>query len=841
MVTNETNVGGRMPSFRSGVAHVALMTLASLAWTAPASAQDAADDSVVEPADNEIVVTAARIRGSVDVPQAPIAVYDEEEIATFGASSLADLIEQIAPQTGSARGRGSGGPAFLVNGRRINGFREMRNYPPEAIRRVEVLPEETALRYGFSPDQRVVNFILKDNFNSVTADFEYSVPTAGGFATNEQEVSLLRIDGAERINIAFEAEDTSMLTESERGVSTITAAPFTGDALQSDYRSLVADSRDLQLNGSWSRTLGENGTGGEISLSATATRSDSLSLRGLDAVTLEDDAGNSAYRTIYDPSSGFGARLRDTRTEGLEVGTAYNRNIGDWQMTATANWAHGETRTATDASIDTDALQAAVAAGTVAYNASAADLIATGLVGARDTYTATSNTDAVESLVTMTGHPFSLPAGEVAVVLKAGAKWNEIDSSDSRSDDYDTRISRTSGNAGFTLGLPIASRRNDVLSGVGDLSLDLSGGVREVSDFGTLTNGSAGITWGVTPNLDLSASFIYNEEAPTLTQLGAPQIVTSGSTVYDFTTGQTAIVDLLSGGNPDLLAEKQQDWKFALNWDVPVLDRSRVIVEYYDEHSSNVSSSFPVLTQAIEAAFPDRVVRDSAGNLVSIDQRPVTFAETNGRRLRYGFDISDRIAGKDGETGGEGRGARGGGGRAGGVGGMPGMGRMGGGPGGGSGGRWNLALYHTVRFQQDVLVSENGPLLDLLNGDALTGSSTPRHQIEMQGGVFYNGIGLRLSGNYFGGSSIEGSGSSGNTTLDFHPYATFDARVFMDLERQFENIDFLKGSRISLTVDNIFDAQQRVTDENGTVPVSYQPDFLDPKGRVIGIDFRKRF
>ncbi|WP_205693883.1 TonB-dependent receptor plug domain-containing protein [Croceicoccus ponticola] len=798
----------------------------------PAHAQDMAGDTIVDPAD-EIVVTAARIRGQVDAPQAPVAVFDEEEIASFGATSLADLVEQIAPQTGSARGRGGGQPAFLVNGRRINGFREMRNYPPEAIRRIEVLPEEVALRFGFRPDQRVVNFILKDNFKSLTAEIEYGFPSDGGYATNEQEASFLRIDGPERLNIAVEIEDSSMLTEAERGVSSIASLPLAGDADPAAYRSLVADSRDLKLNGSWSRSLGADGLGGDLSFSATATRSDSRNLRGLDAATLTDADGNSAYRTLYDADAGFGPRIRDTKSEGFELGTSYNRSIGDWQMTATANWAHDESRTLTDASADTSALRAAVAAGALAYDASASDLLASGLVDARDTYRATSNTEDFGSLVTVTGHPFELPAGEVAVVLKAGFDWDNIDSNDTRNSDQRTQLTRGNANGGFSLGVPIASRRSGTLDAIGDLSLDLSGGVSHLSDFGTLLDGSAGLTWGVTRSIDLSASFIYREEAPTLNQLGAPQVVTTGSTVYDFANGQTVLVDLLSGGNPNLVYEKQRDWKFGLNWDVPALDRSRFIAEYYDEHSSDVSASFPVLTQAIEAAFPDRVVRDASGNLVSIDQRPVTFASENGRRVRYGLDISDKIAGKD-DAAGEARGPRGPRGAGGGGFGMPGGRDQ-------SGGRWNLALYHTVRLQQDVLVSDDGPLLDLLDGDALTGSATPRHEIEMQGGLFYEGIGLRLSGNYFGSSKIEGSGSNGTTSLDFHPYATVDARLFVDLERKFEDVAFLKGTRLSLRVDNLFDAQQRVTDQYGVVPISYQPDFLDPKGRFFEIDFRKRF
>lgn len=790
---------------------------------APALAQDA---PVIEMEDNEIVVTADRIRGQVEAPQAPIAVIGEDEIASYGVASLAELIDELAPQTGSARGRGGGSPAFLVNGRRVTGFREMRNYPPEAIRQVEILPEEVALRYGFRPDQRVVNFILKDNFVSLSADAEYGFPSGGGYSTSELEGSFLRIDGDNRLNLAFEAEDSSMLTEAERDVSSVIAVPLAGDADPAAYRSLVADSRDLQLNANWTKSLGEGGLGGAITLSATATRSDSLSWRGLDAVTLTDPNGNSAYRTLYDADTGFGPRIRDTKSEGFELGASYDTRLGDWGLTATTNWAHDETRTFTDASANTAALQDAVAAGTIAYDAPATTLLASGLVDQRDTYRAGTNTESVSSLVTLTGQPVVLPAGELSLVLKAGYDWDDIDSSDTRNPLSDAKLTRGDASGGFSVGIPIASRREDFLSAIGDLTLDVSGGVNHLSDFGTLFDGSAGLNWGVTEKLDLQASYIYREAAPSLSQLGAPQVITTGSTVFDFTTGQTVLVDILSGGNPGLVAEKQKDWKFSLNWDLPVLDRSRFIAEYYDENSTNVSSSFPVLTPAIEAAFPDRVVRDENGNLISIDQRAVTFASENGQRIRYGFDISDRIAGKEeegSERGGRQRGQ--------------GMGP----PGGGSGGRWNVALYHTWRLQEDVLVSEGGPKLDLLDGDSLTSSPTARHEVELQGGVFYNGIGLRLSGNYYGGSRVDGSTSTGSTSLDFHDYATFDVRLFVDLERQFEDVDFLKDSRFSIRVDNIFDAQQRVTDEFGVVPISYLPDFTDPKGRFIELDFRKRF
>jgi iron complex outermembrane recepter protein len=54
-------------------------------------------------------------------------------------------------------------------------------------------------------------------------------------------------------------------------------------------------------------------------------------------------------------------------------------------------------------------------------------------------------------------------------------------------------------------------------------------------------------------------------------------------------------------------------------------------------------------------------------------------------------------------------------------------------------------------------------------------------------------------------------------------------------------VPFLKGSRLALEVDNVFDSRQRVTDATGAVPLSYQPDLIDPRGRFIGLDFRKAF
>lgn len=94
----------------------------------------------------------------------------------------------------------------------------MRSIPPEAIRRMEVLPEEVALRFGYPANQRVVNMILKHNFASKQVAGEYNLPTRGGYANRELEGSMLRIDGPRRMNIEAKITETSLLTEAERGI-----------------------------------------------------------------------------------------------------------------------------------------------------------------------------------------------------------------------------------------------------------------------------------------------------------------------------------------------------------------------------------------------------------------------------------------------------------------------------------------------------------------------------------------------------------------------------------------------------------------------------------------------
>ena len=45
---------------------------------------------------------------------------------------------------------------------------------------MEVFPEEVAQRFGFPPDRRVINLILKDNYRNAEVELEFEGPSRGG-------------------------------------------------------------------------------------------------------------------------------------------------------------------------------------------------------------------------------------------------------------------------------------------------------------------------------------------------------------------------------------------------------------------------------------------------------------------------------------------------------------------------------------------------------------------------------------------------------------------------------------------------------------------------------------
>jgi uncharacterized membrane protein YgcG len=877
--------------------------------------------------EDAIVVMGQPLRGSVPGNIRPVETLNARDVRSYGAASVGELVQSLAPQT---RGAGSGPPVVLLNGQRISSFREISGIPPEAITRVEILPEEVALQFGFRPDQRVVNIVLRQRFRAFTAELSDRVATAGGYAAPTARAGLLRIGRQDRWNVELEAGQESLLLESERGIrqaptsfdlagniipaagapqvdpalSALAGVPVTIAGVPASasgaapglaafvpgannpnasavgrFRSLNNASRRLSANGTYSRTIFGR-VAASLNLRAEATESERLF--GLPRVSLTLPAGNPFSPFGNDVVlaryyAGGGPLTRETEGLTLHAGLTMSGDLAPqwrWNATANADWARSESVTGTG--FGAAAAQARLNARDPAFNPYAP--FAAGLLTPLADDRTETRTSSADAAFLVNGRLFQMPAGPATLSTRIGGSTQGIEGESLRAGVTDLRdLSRTSGSGQVSLDLPIARRSRGVLAALGDLSLNANAEAETVSDFGTLTSLGAGLSWTPIPAVQFIASWQQRELAPSLVQLGDPLSRDPNSRIFDFRTGRTVDITRITGGNPDLLAETRRTLRLGLNVRPLGEDTDLVFTANYTRlRIADPIAQFPTATPEIEAAFPARFVRDLAGNLLSIDSRPINFSRAAQQTLRWGVSYSRPLQntpppggweafrqrmrearergegppggfGPDGEGRRFGRGGEGGfGGRGGfGGGGFGGGGRgFGGGGFGGRGGRLNVSLFHSWRLQDRVLIRPGVPELDFLDGSAAGNlGGNPRHELELQAGIFRDGMGAQLTGRWQAANRVEGA-LGGATDLRFSDLTTVNFRLFADLTPQLALVRrarFLRGTRVSVEFNNLFDRRIQVTDATGATPLSYQPGYVDPIGRSVTFTLRKLF
>ncbi|HJQ18328.1 MAG TPA: TonB-dependent receptor [Allosphingosinicella sp.] len=889
-----------------------------------------------EPGDEEedIVVTGQPQRGAVPGDMPAEIQLDSRDIRAYGASNLTELLDALAPQTGSGRGRGDDAPVVLLNGRRISGFAEIRDLPPEAIERIDILPEEAALKFGYRADQRVVNFVLRGRFRAITGELEGGMATAGGRTTDQAEAHVVRIDRTGRWTIDAEYDRASPLLESERNIiaaapglpfdltgnigaaefgaeidpalSALFGAPITvagvsasaaggtptlGDFStianvtdQRPFRTLLPRTEQYRLGGTYNRTIfGNVGA----TLNASYARAASTSRFGLASAALDIPAANpfspfandvTLFRLFETPRP----LTRDSDSGTAQGGLSLNGDIAKWRWSFTANYDRVRSLTRTDTMLDLTGVEQRIAAGDTALNPFG---MLPGLAfAARDRTRSISQSG--DAALVASGPLLALPAGDATSTFKLGAEALGFDSATIHGGAAQQRtLSRNDLSAQASIDLPIASRRNQVLAAIGDLSLNANAAADRLSDFGTLTSYGGGLNWSPAKPIRIIASFTREEGAPTMQQLGDPVSPVPNVRLFDFLRGETVDITRIDGGNPALTADHRSVFKLGVTLKPLGGDTDLTIrADYTSARTRNMIASFPTATPEIEAAFPDRFERDSDGRLLSLDARPVNFQRAETAQIRWGFNFSKPIASRSpfrgrGSGGGDWRNRRGerrdaapdqSEGRPD-AGAVPPAAAQTGAPadapapqdarnrpdgdrgwrgggfgrgGRGKGGRLQFALFHTWYLKDEVLIRDGVPRLDFLNGSAAgNGGGRPRHQIEAQAGISKDGLGVRLSANWQSGTTVRGDPLAARSDLHFSDLATVDFRLFADLGQQpfAREQRWLRGMRVSLKVNNLFDGHTRVRDGNGATPLSYQPDYLDPLGRSVVISLRKLF
>ncbi len=890
-------------------------TLSRAAQPAQQPKQSSADSS---PSDDleEVVVTGHVPPDAVIGNIPPENQLNPTDIASYGVSTISDLLNEISDLTQSDQGRdSSSAPIILVNGKRVSGVNEVADLPTESILRLDILPEEVALQYGYGAQQKVVNIILRRYFQAWVASLAGGESTQGPGGNETGDLSYSRIRNNDRVNVVGRVKSTDSVLESDLGVAS--NADGIGDD-DSHARSLEAATKTYTLNGVAAHPFSDTLS---ASFNAKATYSTSRALNGLPSADLDvpadspfaqSDSDTTVNRFLADDPLN-----QDVDTTTAHAGVTLNKDLPRrWRLSMIGNYDHVDSQTETDRGYDVSELQAGIDDGEIdPYGPLPADTLVP--LPRQD---ARSVTDSGSASILANGALFALPAGDITTSLKLGGDYSNLDAS--RGDVASRSSSRSTTSGQMSLSIPLTSRTNEILPKIGNLTANLTGAITDVSGFGSLPTVGYGLYWTPIQGVSFIASVNEDRQAPSLDQLSDPVLTTSNLSVYDQVTGKTVTVSRISGGNPALKADDRHVFKFGTTLAPVVTAKNKLSVtaNYIHSVTRDAIGAIRGATPETEQAFPDHFLRDDDGDLVAIDTRPVNFDREEREDVRWGFNYTHVVraptrptrppgardqqlrsrpppgagdpgglqegpvagpqdnaeegrrpapspdgttstdaspgdgappggAGADGarpQRGGGGYGGGGGGGGYGGGGGGGGFGGGGGGrraaaiSGGGNGSQFQVTLYHTYYFRDDVRLSEGAPLVDLLNGGTIGSGGQPRHKVQLNAGWLDNGIGLRFSGDWISATEINDNGN-GSGPLFFSSIATFDLRLIANLQQRFVGKAWARGTRLTLSLNNIFDEHQDIHDASGATPIIYQPAFLDPYGRTLSLAFRRIF
>ncbi|UUL83176.1 TonB-dependent receptor [Sphingomonas qomolangmaensis] len=762
---------------------------------------DRVPPSITSPAaagsnDDEVVVTGQRPRGSVVGDLPPERTFSPIDIRAYGVNDIEELLDTVRPQVSSDRGRDDGDPVVLLNGKRVSSFAEIAKIPTEAIERMEVFPEELSLEYGYPADQKVVNVVTFERYNSGTGQLSHAMPTEGGRDTAGIDASYLRIRNDTRFNFDADYDRARALLESERDLARVSGARDDGR-----FRTLLPQTERLALTGTVSGNLLRDVS---ATLNGRFQTSDTRSLLGL--------AGDQPL-------------TRDTEANAIHLGTSLSGSAGRWLWFFTGNYDRATADTFTDAG---GALE-------IREEARLVNALADG------------------ELV-FSGSVLNLPAGPVSMSLRGGAEFRDFRSRSLRGgDERRADFSRDRGAVQASLDVPIARRRKQPSSWLGNLSANANIEVEELSDIGTLRTFGYGLNWSPVEAISVIASVTDEEGPPTVEQLGAPLVVTPNVRTYDFIRREAIDVTRVFGGNPDLRSDNRDVVRLALNAKPFQATDITFNIDYIRTRIEDPIAPFPIATPEIEAAFPERFTRDRDGRLVRIDSRPLNFQRSDQEQMRWGVNFTRPLGlVPPGSQNANVRFVSGG--EAGLQAAIPPGARIVR-PEAGSAAakrvenltsRLIFSIYHTWRFTDELLVREGVPVLDLLDGSAIGGrGGRPRHELELQAGAFKGGLGARITAAWQSGTVVRGLASSpGGSTGDlrFSDFASLNLNLFANLADRFGGArapNWLRGTRITIGIDNLFNRRPRVRDDAGSTPFNYQPTFLDPLGRSLSFGLRK--
>jgi hypothetical protein len=532
----------------------------------------------------EAVISAPR--GETNGGTAPILELSPAELESYGVDTLSDLVDALGPLTRSSRGDQM--PVVLINGH-LAGQAEFRTLPREAIERVEILPETVALQYGFSENQRVLNFILREHYRAIPAHVSDSGATEGGSQVQAADASLVRLEDQARSTLYASYRDAAWLRANQRMID----VPDSGDL------TLQPAKTDATVAATVSGEMVGIASSLEASVDADSTRS------------LQGEADLQPLRQHeHDLTEYIASQLT-----GL---------IDHYVWGATAYFSHEQSRSSSETAFDTE--------GTALS----------------DQTQSSFNVGNVQ--LSLSGAPVRLPAGPLIANLKLAFQYQQFNTEDVYPGAPSTQSNqvRTVRSGSLNASVPIIAPDDSRRLNPGDLSATFNVALDNVSNVGPLWSTSYGLVWIPVKRIYLDGIVTDHRTAPTVQQILAPPLFTPNVESFDFVQGETVYLTQITGGGGNLRPTDDQSQSYGVSLG-PWFGGTSLTAHYEQHRVRDAVGALPPLTAEVEQAFPERFVRDATGTLIELDDRAVNLQRERVDDLKWGLNFraplgaSDRI------------------------------------------------------------------------------------------------------------------------------------------------------------------------------------------------------
>lgn len=806
--------------------------------------QGTAPPGVIAPLDDpdEIVVIGQRYGEAKVGAETELS---EEEIASHGANSIENLLTRLQPFIGDDEEA----PVLLINGKPIGFDRSILSYPPEALDRLAVLKPEAAAQYGEASGRRVVNLVLKQHFSSLSVEAGSGWATGGGQYGGNLTAARVAIAGPTRWNLATRLSYDSALYKRARNVPrapgafdatgyvsapgggeidpalslaagtvvAVAALPATAaqqapmladfaatagetDAIDpNDFETLLPERRNLSLNLGVTRPLGDL----SATLNVDANTSASRAMRGFPMATFVMPAGSPwspfAGDVIVTRPFARGRLLRnDSDSDALGLSLTLGGTIAGWQTNVSISYGRNWSTNLFESGVDTGRVQQLINGQDPGFNPYGAwgDRL---LLAQRSR----SQGETINARANVGKNILNLPAGPLMASFSVNASRGRT--KNWRSDNLGGPVVQTSPareqlDGSVSLNVPLFRRGSEGAFSLGDLSIDLTAGGQTMTGSSLQKRYGGSVNWTPVKMVQLRGSIDLTEAAPSLDQLDGP-VTTTINRVFDYVRGEIAEPAWITGGNPALGRGSRQ--RMAFNAVIrPLGDQTLTLnIGYRQSVAKGAVRGFPELTPVIEAAFPERVTRDGAGRLISVDARPINIARDTDAELASSialrFPTKRAVAAADPT-------------------------------------QFTLSLRHRWLLKSELLTRAGVPVID-----QLTQNGQSRHYLSLQATAGKRGIGATLSGNWSSASRV----LNPQRIFDIEPPLTLGLSMFVEPDRlggKVKGSGLTRDLRISLDVQNLTNAYRRVRLADGSTPAGYSRDEIDPLGRVVRLTLRKK-